>query len=165
MISSQWFSCLIFCFSSLNFKHGEWTVVVSFITELSAYWSAEISFSEIWILIIRFCYGSTDCHFNATYWSCRQPASHKSCKVPENMIYELSYGKWGPLIFLTLQDAVAYPSLLSYPTEGKSECLIPKCPTTTDLPPTHLPQSMSSCIKPVTSLGMFDSDASSTWGY
>lgn len=31
------------------------------------------------------------------------------------MIYELSCGKWGPLIFLTLQDVVAYHSLLSGP--------------------------------------------------
>lgn len=31
------------------------------------------------------------------------------------MIYELSYGKWGPLIFLTLQDVVAYHSFFSGP--------------------------------------------------
>lgn len=43
------------------------------------------------------------------------------------MIYELSYGKWGPLVFLTLQDVVAYQFLL-WTNEGGAESLIPKCP-------------------------------------
>ena len=70
--------------------------------------------SEIWILFIMLCFGKTNCQFNATYWSCRQPASHKSCKVPENMIYELSYGKQGPLISLTLQNVATYQRPLSW---------------------------------------------------
>ena len=43
------------------------------------------------------------------------------------MIYELSYGKWGPLIFLTLQDVVTYQRV-SFPdsAEGVSECFHPE---------------------------------------
>lgn len=43
------------------------------------------------------------------------------------MIYELSYGKWGPLIFLTLQDVVTYQRV-SFPdsTEEAAECFPPK---------------------------------------
>lgn len=74
----------------------------------------KFAISEIWILFIRLCFGKPNCHFNATYWSCRQPASHKSCKVPENMIYELSYGKRGPLIPLTLQNVATCQSPLSW---------------------------------------------------
>lgn len=43
------------------------------------------------------------------------------------MIYELSYGKWGPLIFLTLQDVVTYQrGSFPYSTEGASEYFPPK---------------------------------------
>lgn len=131
MISAQCFSHLIFWFYILNFRDRERTVGASFYPSFQGT-LLKFAFSEIWILIIRLCFGSTNCHFNATYWSCRQPASHKSCKVPENVIYELSYGKWGPLIFLTLQNVVTYHRV-SFPdsTEGASECFHSKLP----LPP------------------------------
>lgn len=47
------------------------------------------------------------------------------------MIYELSYGKWGPLISLVLQNVVTYHRVpLPDSTEGVSECFQPKLPLT-----------------------------------
>lgn len=104
-ISAQCFSPLLFYVFS--FRNGAWTIDASCYPSFQVTCLLRFPFSEMWILT-EFCLGSTNCHSNVTYWSCRQPASHKSCKIPENMIYELSYGKWDPLIFLTLQDVVTY---------------------------------------------------------
>lgn len=136
----------------------------------SSFWLTGLwrfAFSEIGILIVRCCFGSTNCHFNATYWSCRQPASHKSCKVPENMIYELSYGKWGPLIFLTLQDVVAYHSLLSGPKKAglnassqSAHSSLPRHPPITEFLSTHLlPWIMTISFQCITSPCMLESNA------
>lgn len=95
-------------------QHCRWRIKVSILVQFLGYCLLKFAFTKIWIFIRRLCFGGTNCHFNVTYWSCRQPASHKSCKVPENMIYELSYGKWGLLIFLTLQNVVTYQSLSSW---------------------------------------------------
>lgn len=99
-------------------------IKVSILVQFLGYWLLKFAFTKTWIFIRRLCFGSTNCHFNVTYWSCRQPASHKSCKVPENMIYELSYGKWGLLIFLTLQNVVTYQSLSSWLNQS---CFHSKC--------------------------------------
>lgn len=108
------FSLLIFQFYILNFRDAVWTGDTPFCHSFQVLVCWYVPFLRFRFYHKALCFGSTNCHFNATYWSCRQPASHKSCKVPGNMIYELSYGKWGPLIFLTLQNVVPYHSLLSW---------------------------------------------------
>lgn len=131
MISVQCFSHLLLWLYISSFRNGEWTTDAALYPSFPVTCLQRFVFSEMWIHL-RLCFGSTSYHSKATYGSCRQPASHKSCKVPENMIYELSYGKWGPLIFLTLQDAVTCHRMFFLESmEGVSECFHPQLP----LPP------------------------------
>lgn len=156
MISAQCFSHLLLWLYISSFRNGEWTTDATLYPSFQVTCLQRFVFSEMWIHL-RLCFGSTSCHSKATYGSCRQPASHKSCKVPENMIYELSYGKWGPLIFLTLQDAVTCHRMFFPWVNGRCVWMFssPIAPTSTPnehwlLPFHHHPQGMCSFFKSLT---------------